>query len=272
MFGNSNVLQNITTIDMTIIIMLIITIFASIYLYLYNKKETFENKLKSISESFIVSDANDQFNYENIVDATLKNTLDNFNNASIDNPAKNDIVNYDINNNIQMDVNPTGNIVNYDTEIGTNNIIRIDDKTALSMRYKQVPPVDQKEKQYITAVDVGMDNPYPMIGCANSSINDRYKTGPKRILPYQIACGHPNKLTSENYYKTFYKAEKIPIEDYRIKGSNYMDYTDSVNPLKLGVRILSYDTKGLPEEDMKYKNTPTGFGYAFHNTPAMAMP
>ena len=93
-------------------------------------------------------------------------------------------------------------------------------------------------------------------------------------MPNQIGCGHPNKLTAENYYKTHYKIPVIPIEDYKIKGFNYGDYSDYPTPYQVRqMRILSQNTKGLPADQAKNKNIPTGYNYAFHhNTPVLPMP
>ena len=129
------------------------------------------------------------------------------------------------------------------------------------------------EKAYITAADFGWDSPPQAVSCSNSSIAQKYKSGNKTLLPYQIGCGHPNKLTAENYYKTHYKMQVVPIEDYHVRGANYMDYNTYPTPYQTrNMWILSKNTKGLPPEQTKYPNIPTGYNYAFHNTPAMPMP
>jgi hypothetical protein len=133
-------------------------------------------------------------------------------------------------------------------------------------------PNDNKDKKaYITDVDFGQDKPYPVVSCSNSSITNSLTTGPMKLLPNQIECSLPNKLTAENYYKTHYNARSIPLEDYSIRGSNYMEYSDTPSPYA-NTRILSQNTKGLIPSATAYKNIPTGANYAFYNTPAMPLP
>ena len=93
---------------------------------------------------------------------------------------------------------------------------------------------------------------------------------PKQIIRNKNSCDLQNKFTDGHFYKTFL-AETIPLEDYAVRGSNYMEYTDFVQPTKLNVRLLSQNTKGLPPREIEYKNIPTSNGYAFNNTPAMRM-
>lgn len=141
------------------------------------------------------------------------------------------------------------------------------------------------EKSWINAQDFGdslsnnvndvREAPAQYVSCANASIAEQYKTGEKSLLPYQIACGYPNKLTAENYYKTFYKKHVVPIEDYRVKGYNYQDFNTYPTPYQTRqMRILSPNTKGLPASQTRSKNMPVGYNYAFlnHNLPAMPMP
>jgi hypothetical protein len=125
---------------------------------------------------------------------------------------------------------------------------------------------------YITDINFGQDKPYPVVSCSNSSINHNMKSGPMKLVPDQISCGFPNKLTAENYYKTFYNARSIPLDNDAVRGANYGDYSDTVNPNDINVRILSQNTKGLIPSATAYRNIPTGSNYAFYNTPAMPMP
>lgn len=130
-------------------------------------------------------------------------------------------------------------------------------------------PTNGKDtKAYITNVDFGQDKPYPVVSCSNSSITNSLTTGPMQLLPSQLECSLPNKLTAENYYKTHYNARSIPMDDYAVRGANYMDYSDTPNPYA-NTRILSQNTKGLIPSATAYKNIPTGSNYAFYNTPAM---
>lgn len=130
-------------------------------------------------------------------------------------------------------------------------------------------PDDKKDKKaYITEVDFGQDKPYPVVSCSNSSITNSMTSGPMNLLPSKIECSLPNKLTAENYYKTHYNARSIPMDDYHVRGANYMEYSDTPNPYA-NTRILSQNTKGLIPSATAYKNIPTGSNYAFYNTPAM---
>jgi hypothetical protein len=198
-------------------------------------------------EKFIVADAREIHQYEQLRD-TVKQLPDDFTNDRLNHPDTEDKVDYDKKNkendfSIQV-------IHGEPTEAN----------------------VQQNEKSYINTLDFGWDAPFPVVGCANSSIEKRYKTGPQKTLPYEVACGFPNKITAENFYKTHYLGRTIPLEDYAVRGANYADYSDSVIPTKLNVRILSQNTKGLPPSETKYKNIPVGYNYGFHNTPAMRLP
>lgn len=124
---------------------------------------------------------------------------------------------------------------------------------------------------FVSKADFGEDLPYPVVSCSNSSINNVYKTGPIQLLPSQISCDSPNKLTAENYYKVN-RAMSIPLEDRFVKGSNYGDFGDLSNPYEIDKRILSQNTKGLPPGETTYRNIPSGSNYAFYNTPVLPMP
>lgn len=129
-----------------------------------------------------------------------------------------------------------------------------------------------RQRDYITKTDFGWDQQFPVVSCSNSSINERLQTGEKQLLPSRIACNKPNKLTAENYYKTHFMAMPIPLTDYGTKGHNYDAYSQYIHPTKLNHRILSQNTKTLPDSELKVQNIPVGFNYAFHNTPALQMP
>lgn len=153
-----------------------------------------------------------------------------------------------------------------------------DDDKKFTMQVTNNDPEEKETKErldkaYITANDFGWEYPGNYVSCANSSIADKYKTGKKSLKPSQISCAAPNKLTAENYYKTHFKRQVIPIEDYHVRGYNYGDFTDYPTPYATrDMRILSQNTKGLPKNETKSKHIPTGYNYAFHNTPAMPMP
>lgn len=241
-------------IDISIFLLLLFVVITLIFIkFKNNNKEHMEAQIKNIlkpnniKEDFIVSDAQDIQNYQKLKDEVLKEP-DNYNKENIINPGEKDKV--DVNN--KKEDNYTIQIVNGEPKSNAGKL--------------------QFEKSFITATDFGWDNPFPVVGCANSSIDSRFKSGPKRLLPRDISCGFPNKLTAENYYKTHYMAEIAKLEDTHVRGANYMEYSEYVHPTMSNIRILSQNTKGLPPKEMKYKNIPVGFGYGFHNTPAQPMP
>ena len=211
-----------------------------------NKIESQTSNKIETKENFIVADAQDFHNYDKLRDKVMKQD-DNFDKERIVSPPDDKKVDYDK----EKDNNE------YSIKVVHGEPKRVDDT--------------KKEKSFITAHDFGWDAPFPTVSCSNSSIDDRYKTGPKKLMPYEISCGYANKLTAENFYKTHFLAQAIPLEDYVVRGANYMEYTDFVHPTKLNVRLLSQNTKGLPPEQTKYRNIPTGINFAFHNTPAMRM-
>ncbi len=127
------------------------------------------------------------------------------------------------------------------------------------------------DKKYITADDFGAQNGFQTKSCSNSSINKKFKLGPTKLLPYELSCDAPNKLTAENYYKTHYLAQSVNLEDYAVRGANYMEYTNYAHPVKSNIRILSQNTKGLSPDNAE-QNVPTPANYAFHGTPSMRMP
>jgi len=216
--------------------------------YIDRKIDTNLEEIKTIksdvTEKFTIHDTNFVNDYKKITDMAKKE-LDNFIDDKMKNPNKEDIVDYD-----QTDDK-------YYIGIGTGG----------PRRYPKLP-----EKTCVTKRDFGSYPVFPTIACANNSINKRFTYGGKQLIPFQNSCNRPNLLTAENYYKTHYDPRSIPVTDYRLRGWNYDEYSSVPHPTKSNTRILSYNTKGLPAEDTKYKNIPTGFNYAFHNTPAMGMP
>lgn len=227
----------ITSIDLIMIVIFIITlnIFVSVgYI-----------KTKCNKEKFTVSDAQDFHNYPELRNQVTKKT-DNFDKQNLENPNSNSTVDYDTDASKQQDY-------------------------SIQVSYGREPIKEEKEtKTFMTPSDFGWDTPRQAIGCSNSSIANRFKTGDHPLVPYQVACSGPNKLTAENYYKTQYRAQSIPIEDYHIRGYNYQDFASFAPPTQWSkLKILSQNTKGLSEEAMKTKNIPTGANYAFHGTPAL---
>lgn len=225
----------ITVVDLIIFVVLI-TVLNIIGTIVYSRKK----------EKFIVDDANEFQIYDKLRAEETKKE-DNFDKQELAQPDERDIVDYDV---------PSEK----------------DDPTMMVVHGR--PPVKntKDDKTFMTPSDFGWEAPTQYVSCSNASIAQRFKTGEKHLLPNQVSCDKPNKLTAENYYKVN-AAQIVPIEDQQIKGYNYESYSNSVNPYLIrNLKILSANTKGLPKDQMKYKNIPVGSNYAFHNTPAMAMP
>ncbi len=147
-------------------------------------------------------------------------------------------------------------------------------KVILSRNPNQPTIQNEHNINYITADDFGsLAAPTQYIACQNSNLLGNTANACKNPISADIPCNLPNKLTAENYYKTHYLGQIIPMNDYTTKGYNYWEYSDDVDPRTMRYqRILSQNTKGLPPEDTRYKNIPVGWNYAFHNTPALSMP
>ena len=252
-------------------------------------------------ESFIVADAQDFHNYDKLKDEVL-DMPNNFNKSNIIDPPKTQSVDYnkkDNNNttNPNIQINKNNNDDNsqkkepenkclkerdsYDNSICNTCIPdtckpknKKDDNFSMMVVHGEPTPVPIKKnpRNFICASDYGWESPFPTVSCANSSIDSRFKTGPKKIIPGHIACGSPDSLTAENYYRTHFEAPIARLEDYRVKGWNYGDYSMTPHPTKSNIRILSQNTKGLPPKETEYRNVPTASNYAFHNTPALQLP
>jgi hypothetical protein len=199
-------------------------------------------------ERFIVADAQDFENYYKWRKEAEQKT-DNFAPSELDAPTPNKVVDYD------------------------KEIDRDKDFAMMVVHGKPKVSKEKDVKAFVSDVDFGWEAPKQAVGCANASVSQQFSFGNKSLLPFKVGCNQPNKLTSENYYKTHYRPQVIPIEDYYIRGANYLDYTGFMSPYQeRGYRILSQNTKGLPPDQNKIKNMPVGYNYAFYNTPAMPMP
>lgn len=228
---------DIIVICLFICIMVLIIILRS---YTSKSKNDLDKQVDEIlnkKEKFIVSDADDIHNYREIR-AEQMNEKDSFPDQEI---------NY----------KP---VPTYDYTLQY-----VEDGLPIHIANKEDP------KTIITKNEYSWIAPQPAVSCSNSSINNRFLTGKKRIMPYEIACGYPNKITSENYYKGNFMAWPAKLEDDEVKGANYLEYEKWPRPQKSNVRILSQNTKGLPPSEMIYKNIPVGANYAF-NTPVLPMP
>ena len=218
-----------------------------------NKEKLSSSSDKNI-ENFIVADANDFKRYDELKKKTLKKD-NSFDTEDLDNPTKEKVVDYDKEKKNNDDYTIQLNYPDHTTK-------------AKPKEYKPV----KDDKAYISAADFGLDPPKQVVGCANSSISQKWKGGKNSLVANRISCNKPNKLTAENYYKTHYKPIVIPMEDVNVRGYNYAEYSNAVMPEKSDIRILSQSTKGLNPKDTKIQHLPDGFNYGFHNSPAMAMP
>lgn len=135
------------------------------------------------------------------------------------------------------------------------------------------PP--EEDRNYVCNSDFGFRAPSQHVSCSNASISDKFTYGKEPIIPNQIACGSPNKLTAENYYKTF-DPRLIPMDPMHVKGYNYMAFDQNPSPyIASTMRILSTNTKGLPSEALISKNIPVGHNAALPPTtygPMVGMP
>ncbi len=145
-------------------------------------------------------------------------------------------------------------------------------------------------KTYITSQDFGFEAPHQYVGCANSSLGQQWKKEKKNLIPHFMPCHQPNFLTSENYHKTRGYKHIAPIEDYHIRGSNYMDFMNKPTPYTIDMRILSHRVSGLPTDKANRIYTPTKFSrvllpgvikrvptfipqaYNVHNAPVVKLP
>lgn len=207
--------------------------------YSFNSKLVLFSQKCNLNEDFTVADTNDFTNYDKI--KLLSDT------------ATND----EIIDKIEL--------------ADKEDIVKYNDKTDFVAQVTN-DYVERKQlydnKKYISSLDFGTQFPDETVGCANSSINIKYLSKGKSLLPYQIACDKPNKIQAEEYYRTRYNKQVIPLEDRLVRGYNYGDYSEAVSPYKIDDRILSTATKGL-NGTIKY--IPNGANFAFHNTPAMRM-
>lgn len=165
---------------------------------------------------------------------------------------------------IVADANDTANYEKLkDSAINENDPINNVSTNDISNNIKK-----SNSKEYISSLDFGMQFPDDIMACANTSINYKFIAKGTKLLPNQISCDKPNKIQAEEYYRTKYNKEVIPLEDRITRGYNYDQYSNSPSPYAIDDLILTRATKGVNDVD---KNIPNGFNFAFHNTPAMRM-
>lgn len=208
-----------------------------------NKKDEKDEK-----ETFIVADAQNFQEYTEI----KKRNDGKLDHHEIDNPEIKDIVDY--------------NVDDYIIQTSYN------DEKKESGRNKNY---------YITPADFGFEEPQRFTSCENSSIAEKRKFGQhsnlgilksrgnNSVLPNQIACGSSDKIKASDYWKIHYKPQVLPLEDYKVRGYNYMDYSNKVRPHNIDFKILSQASKGIYPKDSRLRNIPTSSNYAFHDSPSM---
>ena len=252
--------------DIIVMIILIVTI--TTFIFMIFKKQFIDDSLdikvkkilsNSDNESFIVSDAQDFHNYNKLRDE-IKAEPNEFTDAFQKMKEKD---NEPVNKLIEEKKEKMKEQTDFSIQLTYNKSTKPNPLTDINKKHP---------RSFVTAADYGWDAPFPTVSCSNSSIDDRYRTGPKKIIPNHISCGHPDSLTAENYYRTHFEAPVAYLEDYRVRGWNYNQFSDFPHPTKSNIRILSQNTKGLPPKETQYNNIPIGWNYAFHNTPAMNLP
>lgn len=199
-----------------------------------NKHEN--NASSNEKETFIVADAQNFQEYDDI----KKRNDGELDDHEIDNPEIMNIVDY--------------NADDYVIQTSYN-----DEKKEMG----------RNKDYYITPADFGFEGPQRFTSCANSSIAEKWKFSDKSLMPNQIACGSPNKIQASDYWKIHYKPHVLPLEDYKVRGYNYMDYSNKVQPYNIDFKILSQASKGIYPKDSRLRNIPTSSNYAFHDSPAM---
>ena len=197
-------------------------------------------KIKKTCESFIVADAQDIHNYQEIIGDALKKP-NNFNKENIEDPDEKNVVKYDDNN-----------VVKYD---------EINEKNA------DTPYIEHGDKKYLNICDFGTNYPHQVAACHNTSISQKFKQCGKKLLPNQLSCSVPNKIQASDYYNTYYQKIAVPLEDRLVRGYNYAEYSNNVEPKKIDIKILTRTTQGNPYS----RELPESTNFAFHNTPAMRM-
>lgn len=236
-----------------------------------NDRTNIDTQIKNLlKENFIVADAEDISHYS-ALRAETEALSNNFDKSTLANPGPAQTVDYDTNPNDPVGVavnSPSSESVDYDKTPNDPEGVKV----VIGGRPKLVP-AKLEPKSFVSSNEFGWDAPWPIVSCANSSISSRFKSGPKQLLPYQLSCPTANKISAENYYKTHFQAMPIGLNDIAVRGANYMDYNKFPNPVKMvsQTRILSQNTKGLPESQTQYKNIPVGHNYAFGG-PVMGMP
>lgn len=182
-------------------------------------------------ENFIVADAQDFHNYENLKEKTMK-MRDDFDEDDIDRPDRH-------------------NTVKYDDDIATLQYVTKDEPC------KNLKIKEQLKKE-INKSDFGANYPTEFLACHNASVSQKFRSHGKNLLPNQISCQSPNKIQADEYYKINSDKMSVPLEDRYVRGYNYGDYSSAVEPTKIDIRILSKTTQGLAtngnNEDAPIKN------------------
>jgi len=251
-------------IDCLILIIFIISLNYVMCCYFFEK----QNKK---NEKFIVADAQDIHNYDNLREKVLEK--DNFFNSQLTDPDKETIIKY--NDNIKNILEPSRgrkelldkhpyfrhSYDKYPYEKYSYNLNRLD------KYFNNKYPYDKYNEYYnlIKEDDRNFSENYDLQfvsnKCENDSINDKYKRKKSNFVVY-----NPDDSNFKlSHYKRPNATFSTPMELTDIKGYNYMSYDSSIHPSRINKRILTINSKGLSDRE---KNIPNGQGYAFHDSPA----
>lgn len=125
------------------------------------------------------------------------------------------------------------------------------------------------ENRYVSNIDYLRHDNKIKVSCNNKSISNKHK--PVKI-PKRDSCDQPNKLTAENYYKTYYTGQKIPMGISEYEAHNYDKFENYAVPEQIStLRILTRASKGVNKDG---KNIPVASNYkfpTFYNTNILEM-
>ncbi|MBA42562.1 MAG: hypothetical protein CMF62_00950 [Magnetococcales bacterium] len=191
--------------------------------------------------------------------------------SDLNNPEKDDIVNYVEDDDEQRPLNQTKHTMldKANRLLKLQGMDEVDDIGGVNKiwDYDGSGARPSESGRYIDAGDFGYQLPRVMKACQNSSISQKFISGKNKIKPFQTACNQRNGLTAENYYKTHFETPRLWLEDYKTLGYNYSDYDKSANPYNTKYKILPVGKKAYKPEKNRY--IPQAKNYVFGNSPAL---
>lgn len=120
-----------------------------------------------------------------------------------------------------------------------------------------------KEKEDFIVADAQDINNYPYLRQRVLEMSDNFDTEDEKIGTLPCPLPSPNCMLSGEISLP----KPAYLEDPCTRGANYNEYSNFASPTA-HIRILSQNTKGLPPDQMMYKNIPTASNFAFHNSPS----